>query len=168
MDAERTAVEDADSDKSDAVDEEALLDASPLERTRDLTRDGVLPQGDDEVLAQTPVIGELVHGEALTPSREGDGAVSGADASSSGEGPGEGELEKGRASGVATAETERDCDSHSSDDDAADDGGGGGGDGGVGGMEEEEEEEEAGSDLERDFGGILQERRRHSATSADA
>ncbi|CAN0107184.1 unnamed protein product, partial [Laminaria digitata] len=119
--------EGVDNDESEADDMEALLEASPQEGAGDLAREGGLSQGEGEVRPQEPVVVEdLVHSQALTPSKDGGGAASAADASSSDEGPGKGKLGKGRASGVAAVETERDYEPRCSDDNA--DGGGGGDD----------------------------------------
>ena len=188
MDAEGTAVEVSENVEVEAEDEERSLEVSPLLGTGGLARSRAMPQDDGEVLAPKPSVGELLRGEALSPSREGSGSTSGVDASSSDEGPSQGELGKGRERGMVAA-SERDCRPHSRDDDI--DGGGRGGSGSdsvggrggddaddAGGMgenkegkkeeekgEERELEEEVGSDLERDSDGILGRPGQNNVTS---
>ena len=184
VDAAGTTVENSKNDATEADEEEALVGASPLKGAEDLVRSGVLRQGDGEVLAQKPVVGELVQGQASTSNRDGGGAPSASDASSSDEGPSEGELEKTRERRATAAISQRDCEQLSSEEDANNGGGVGGGRGGggrgVGGggggggddagdLEEEvgEEEEEVGFDLERECGGTLENLERHRAKSDD-
>ncbi|CAN0478155.1 unnamed protein product, partial [Laminaria digitata] len=109
-----------------------FLEASSLAGAEGVARDGAMPPDDGEVLAQKPVVGGLLHGEAVTPSSEGGGSSSRLGASSSDERPNEGELEKGRERRVAATASERDCRPHSSDDD--NDVGGRGGSSGGGGV----------------------------------
>ncbi|CAN0382408.1 unnamed protein product, partial [Laminaria digitata] len=101
MDAGGAAVEHSDSDRIDAGDEEGYLEASPLTGAEGVARDGAMPPDDVEVLAQKTVVGGMLHGKALTPSREGGSSTGGEGTLYSDEGPSAGELKKGRERRVA-------------------------------------------------------------------